>query len=190
VAALAAGGWGIDGSRCVHSVGRRRVLAGGAEEVAARPEWLLWAASLSSVVDVPVELRGGSAAPCMLATRRSCGACLPLAGGRVTAAPVVEDLDGGGDIDQAGVVRGAGWRLSGAEDGRLPVRGGAPPSPSFEWRSGGGVFPNGPCWSAKTKLGSRRSNLYFRLCSGFFCKKIGLILPVPFAQKMLQTMQT
>jgi hypothetical protein len=54
VAAPAAGGWGITGSRCVYSVGSSRVLAGGAAEVEAWPEWLLKTAVLSSGVGAPV----------------------------------------------------------------------------------------------------------------------------------------
>ena len=60
-AAPAAGGWGIDGSRRVYSLGVRGVLAGGAVEVAAWPERLLVAAALSSVLGGPVDALGRSA---------------------------------------------------------------------------------------------------------------------------------
>ena len=70
-AAPAAGGRGIDGSRCVYSLGVCGVLAGGAAEVAAWPEWLLAAAVPSSAVGSPVEARGGSVALCAPAALRS-----------------------------------------------------------------------------------------------------------------------
>jgi hypothetical protein len=46
-----------------------------------------------------------------------------------------------GDVEVMRVVgvSGAGWRLSGAEDRRLPVRGGASSSPRLVRRSGGGA---------------------------------------------------
>jgi hypothetical protein len=143
-AAPAAGGWGIDGSCHVYSVGSSSLAAGGAEEAVAWPESFLWAGFLSSALDAPVELRGGSAAPCASATRQSCGAWFPIAGAREKVDPVVEDLDGAVAVDQAGVVvRGAGWRRSGAEERRLPGRIGAPPSPSVQWRRGGGFRRRG-----------------------------------------------
>ena len=60
VAASAAGGRGIDGSRRVHSLGVRGLLAGGAVEVAAWPERLLVVAALSSVLGGPVDALGRS----------------------------------------------------------------------------------------------------------------------------------
>jgi hypothetical protein len=52
----------------------------------------------------------------------------------MTATPVVFDLAGGDVADQASVGRGAGWRLVGAKDRRLPGRTGTPPSPGMKWR--------------------------------------------------------
>lgn len=116
------------------------MLAGGAEGEAAWPEWLLWAAFLSSAVGAPVEFRGGSAAPLAIAALRGCGARLPQAGVREMVELAFEDPGGGAAVDQAGVVvRGAGWRRSCAEGRRLPGRSGDPSSPGNAWRSGGGI---------------------------------------------------
>ena len=72
-AAPAAGGRGIDGSRRVHSLGVRGVPAGGAVEVAARPERLLVAVVLSSVLGAPVEALGRSTVTGAAVVPRSCG---------------------------------------------------------------------------------------------------------------------
>ena len=72
-AASAAGGRGIDGSRRVHSLGVRGVPAGGAVEVAARPERLLVAVVLSSVLGAPVEALGRSTVTGAAVVPRSCG---------------------------------------------------------------------------------------------------------------------
>ena len=137
-AAPAAGGWEIDGSRRVHSVGSTRVAAGGAEETAASSECFLWATTFSAARVAPVERHGGPVAPCAAAARLSCGARCPRAGGRVMAVPAFEDLEGAVAGVQAGVaVRRAGWRCSRTEERRLPCRQGGPPSPCV-WRIGGG----------------------------------------------------
>jgi hypothetical protein len=57
----------------------------------------------------------------------------------VMAEPVIEDLDGDVAVDQAGGVRGAGWRCSGGEERQLPSCLGAPPNPRLQWRSGGRI---------------------------------------------------
>jgi hypothetical protein len=57
----------------------------------------------------------------------------------MTATPVVFDLVCGDVADQASVGRGAGWRLVGAKDHRLPGRTGTPPSPGLKWRRCGGA---------------------------------------------------
>ena len=138
-AASAAGGWGIAGSRRVYSVGSSRLLAGGAGELVAWPEWLLEAAVLSFVVGAPVEASNGSAVFATLASRRRRGACRPRAGIRVVEVPAFVDLEGAVRVDQAGVVvRRAGWRCFGAEERRLPGCMGAPSSPSKAWWSSGG----------------------------------------------------
>ena len=172
-AAPAAGGWGIDGSRRVYSVGSSGLASGGAEEAVAWPECVLWAVVLSSAPDAPVELSGGSAAPCASATCRSCGARFPLAGVRVMADPVFEDLDGAVAVDQAGVAdRGAGWRRSGAECRRLPGRLRVPPSPRFS----GGVAESsagGTCCAMDMALKLRRTSLFFLFVSGFICEMLG-----------------
>jgi hypothetical protein len=72
-AASAAGGRGIDGSRCVHSLGVCGVLAGDVVEVAARPEKLLVAAVPSSAKRAPVEPLGRSAVFSALAALRGRG---------------------------------------------------------------------------------------------------------------------
>ena len=137
-AAPAAGGWGIDGSRRVHSVGSRGLAAGGAEEEMASAESFLGAEFLSSAWGAPVECCGGSAAPGASAARRCCDATLPLAGVRGLAAPAFVFLEGdvAGDRDGVVVWR-AGWRCLDAEERRLPGRDGKPPSPSV-WRCSGG----------------------------------------------------
>ena len=84
-AAPAAGGRGIDGSRRVHSLGVRGLLVGGAVVVEARPEKLLEAAVLSSVLGAPVEALGRSAASGASAALRSRGV-LPLEPASVVAA--------------------------------------------------------------------------------------------------------
>ena len=76
-AAPAAGGRGIDGSRRVYSLGVRGVLAGGAVEVAAWPEWLLSVTVPSSASGAPVEALGGSGAFYAPAALRSRSARLP-----------------------------------------------------------------------------------------------------------------
>ena len=132
-AASAAGGRGIHGSRRVHSLGvRGGVLAGGAEEVAAVPEWLLAAAVFSSVGAAPWELRRGSTVQPSFTAPRSHREGSPFAGVREKADPAVDVLEDAIHGGQGGVaVRCAGWRCSGTEERRLPVRDGGPPSPSY-----------------------------------------------------------
>ena len=159
-AAPAAGGWGIDRSRCVYSVGCRRVPAGGAKEAMVPPERLLREAVPSSVSGAPAELCGRSAVPGVSASRRRCGRRFPRPVS-VVAVLEFEGSDGGDDVDQAGaVVRCAGWRRCGAEDRRLPGHSGAPPSPRLR----GGVvagFAGGACCLTTMLLGSRRALLFF-----------------------------
>jgi hypothetical protein len=145
--------------------------AGGAEEAVAWPERLLWAAFPSSVLGTPVELHGGSDVPLASATRRSCETRFPSPES-VVEDPVVEDLVGVDVVDQAGAVRGAGWRRFGAEDRRLPGRMGAPPSPSFVQRSGGG-FRRRSVLRDEDDAGAQKDLCVIFLCSGFFCKNLG-----------------
>ena len=89
------------------------------------------------------------------------------------ADPVVVDLDGAVAVDQAGVVvRGAGWRRSGAEGRRLPGRLGAPPSPSEEWRSGGG-FRRRSVLCDEDGAGAQKDLVVIFFFSGLFCKNLG-----------------
>ena len=117
-AASAAGGRGIHGSRCVHSLGvRGGVLAGSAGVVAVVPEWLLVAVVFSSDGAAPVELRRGSAAPSSFAARRSSREDFPFAGFREMADLVIDDLKEAVAEGQGGVaVRRAGWRCFGTEE--------------------------------------------------------------------------
>ena len=113
-AAQAAGGRGIRGSRCVYSVGFSRLLAGGAVEMAAWPEWLLVAVVPSSGGGAPWSV---VADPPPSSRSRLLGAVLranpsPETAGRRLR--VFEDPDRAG-----GAVHGVGfgdarWRLSGA----------------------------------------------------------------------------
>ena len=89
------------------------------------------------------------------------------------ADPVFEDLDGAVAVDQAGVAdRGAGWRRSGAEERRLPGRMGAPPSPSEEWRSGGG-FRRRSVLCDEDDAGAQKDLVVIFFFSGLFCKNLG-----------------
>ena len=135
-AAPAAGGQGINGSRCVHCLGVRGVLAGGAVEVAAWPERLLSTAVISSVLVAPVEAQGRSAVPCAFAASRSRD-MLSLDPVFVMAEPDPEDLHED-VVDRVGAGRGAGWRRLGAECRRLPGRRRAPPSLRSDGGEGGG----------------------------------------------------
>ena len=76
-AAPAAGGRGIDGSRCVYSLGVRGLPAGGVVETAAWLERRLAAVVPSSALDAPVDARGRSAAAGAVAAPWSRGAPIP-----------------------------------------------------------------------------------------------------------------
>ena len=138
-AAPAAGGLGSPDLRCVNSVGSVWVLAGGVGEWAARPEWrfamevfLSGGGGLrSSAADLPSSACSGldGAAGCVNPSPES-------AGRRIR---VVEDLQGAGGAEQGAGYGGVGWRSSGAELRRLPVRRGATPNPRRVRSSGGGA---------------------------------------------------
>jgi hypothetical protein len=171
-AAPAAGGWGIDGSRRVYSVGCSGVAAGGAVEAAAWSDCFWWAALLSSALAAPVERRSGPAVPCATAARRSCGPWCPCAGGRVMAASAVVVLEGVVAGDRDGVVAcRAGWRCSGTEERRLPGRKGSPPSPSFRRKSGGFRRRSGLLDGDEAKAQKDLFVIFF--VSGLFCKNLG-----------------
>jgi hypothetical protein len=147
------------------------LAAGGAKEAVAWPESFFLVGFLSSVLDAPVELRVGSDAPCESATRRSYGTPFPIAGVREKVDPVVEDLDGVVVVDQTGVVvRGAGWRRSGAEDVDSPTTWGLLPVQALSGGEAAG-FAGVACCATKTKMGLGRSLLYF--FSRIFCKNLG-----------------
>ena len=171
-AASAAGGWGIGGSRCVYSVGRRRLLAGGAVEMVASPEWLLQVASFSSVVGAPVELRRGSAAFSALPARRSPRVCFPLPGGRVAAAPGFEDLGEAADVTQAGVASRCRMevpRSRGPSTSRL-LRGSS--QSKRQWRSGGGVSPAERAGLRRRSWNPEGPFCYFPLFLGFSVRNL------------------
>ena len=171
-AAPAAGGWGIDGSRRVHSVGRSGVAAGGAEEEVAASVSFWWAAIPFSASAAPVERRSGPAAPCAAAARRSCGARCPRAGDREMAASAFDGFGGevAGGRDGVGFCR-AGWRCSRTEGRRLPGRRGSPPSPSFRRRCGGFRRRNGLLDGEDAKVQKDFNVIFF--FSGLFCKNFG-----------------
>ena len=86
---------------------------------------------------------------------------LPLAGGRVAAAPVMSNPK---KLFLLKLVVGdgvAGWRLSGAEERQLTVRRGVPPDPRPKGRkSGGALSAASSSWSVP--MGSRRTCLLFQ----------------------------
>jgi hypothetical protein len=90
-----------------------------------------------SVGAAPRELRRGSTVQPLIAAPRSQREGFPFAGVREKAVPASDDLEDAIHGGQGGVaVRRAGWRCSGTEERRLPVRDGGPPSPSFRRRCG------------------------------------------------------
>jgi hypothetical protein len=170
-AAPAAGGWGIAGSRRVYSVGSSRVLAGGAAELEAWPEWLLKMAVFSSGVGAPVEASFGSVVPASPASRRRRCACFPRAGDQVVMAPVFEVLEGSFAGIQAAVAgRYAWWRCShrGAFDS-LAVRGS---SQSKVWRMSGRFRRRGVVLGGDDDRVQEGLSVIF-FFPGLFCKKLG-----------------
>ena len=135
-AAPAAGGWGIRGSRLVHSVGVGRVAAGGATEVEVPAVVCLVSICSSSGDGVPWSsfARGSTSLSSSIYGSVEFVEPLPVLARRRCRCLVSE-----GDVafDQVGLAaRGAGWRCH-AEERRLPARRGVPPSPRL-WRFGGG----------------------------------------------------
>ena len=172
-AASAAGGRGIHGSRCVYSLGvRGGVLAGGALVEEVVPEWCLSTAVFPSVGAAPWELRRGSAVLPSFAAPRSAREGSPFAGVQEMVDPAVDDLEGEVAVGQGGVaVRCAGWRCSGTEGRRLPVRDGGPPSPSY--RRWCGRFRRRNACAMKTMPELRRDFFVISLFTGLFCKILG-----------------
>jgi hypothetical protein len=80
------------------------LLAGGAGELVAWPEWLLKAAVLSFAVGAPEEASSGSAVFATVASRRRRDACHPRAGVRVVEDPAFVDMVEAVRVVQAGVV--------------------------------------------------------------------------------------
>ena len=172
-AASAAGGRGIDGSRCVHSLGVcGGVLAGGAGEVVVLPEWPFAAVVSSSDGAAPTELRRGSAVPALFVAPRSAREVSPFAGVREMAESAIDDLEVAGASGQGGVAfRRAGWRCSGTEERRLPDRVGEPPSPR-RWRWCGGLRRRSVL-RVEDNAGAQRVFVVIFMFSGLFCKKPG-----------------
>ena len=93
-AASAAGGWGIRGSRPVHSLGVRGCPAGGVGEVAARPEWS------SAGGDLPLRWRRSGGAPlwigCLLRISVELASASSLRWSSRLASLAFEDLEAAG----------------------------------------------------------------------------------------------
>ena len=132
-AAPAAGGWGICGSRLVHSVGVGRVAAGGATEVEVPAVVCLVSFCSSSGDGVPWSsvVRGSTSLSSSIYGSMEFVEPQPVPARRRCRCLVPEDDDA---FDQDGLAaRGTGWRCH-AEGRRLPDRRGVPPSPSL-WRN-------------------------------------------------------
>ena len=114
------------------------MLAGGAEELVAWPEWLLQAVVPSSVAGPPVESSGGSAVFVALVLPRKRAARRPRAEDLEMEASAFVDLVRAVMVDQAGVVgRRAGWRCLGAEERSTSWPHGGSVVSKQEWSCGG-----------------------------------------------------
>ena len=139
LAAPAAGGWGNPGSRSVYSVGSSRYLPA-ASRRGRRGRWGCFAAVF--FLFHGGVLRNSSMVRLLCPRSRLPGAVvrvLPLPESEVWRIRALEEDGGDGDTEHGDGDGGAGWRLSGAEIRRLPVRRGTPSNPRHEWRSCGGA---------------------------------------------------
>ena len=168
-AASAAEGRGIHGSRRLCRLGvRGGGPAGGAAVEKVVPEWILLTAVFPSVGAAPCELRRGSAVSPSSAALRSAREGSPFAGVQEVVDPAVDILEGEVAERHGGVaVRCAGWRCSGTEERRLPVRDGGAPSPSY-WRWCGG-FRRRDVVHDEDDASAQKDLIVIFMFSGLFC---------------------
>ena len=136
------------------------------------PEWILPTAVFPSVGAATWELRRGSAGLPSFAAPRSAREGSPFAGVQEMVDPAVDDLEGEVAVGQGGVaVRCAGWRCSGTDERRLPVRDGGPPSPSYRRWCGG--FRRRSVLLDQDDATAQKDLIVISLFSGLFCKILG-----------------